>query len=114
MIIFMELLKKVQGLRSVSGTAAHTGWSRQREHDHGDATCGQLLPDANGHLGCTRADVPGTSWVFFSSVTNSARGAHWRLTCSDWIRRTAVSVRLKLRDSCTILAIQTQWGADTC
>src|SRR5262249_23308685 len=37
-----------------------------------------------------------------------------RLTHSDWIRGTTVSVRLKLPDSCTILAIQTRWRADTC
>jgi len=42
-------------------------------------------------------------------MSRPAGGAHWRLTWSDWIRRTAVSVRLKLPDSCTILAI-TRYG----
>ena len=34
-----------------------------------------------------------------------AGGPHWRLTWPDWIRRTATGVRLKLANSCIILAI---------
>src|SRR5215467_8476537 len=77
MIIFMELSKRFGDCAQLPGTTAYTGWSRQREDEHGDAkrlanNCCQMR---DGHLGCTRAEIPSTSWVFFSSVTNSARGA---------------------------------------
>src|SRR5215510_8598556 len=66
MIIFMELLKKFQGLRSTARHCDTPGGRDNGDHDHGDAKriadyCCQMR---DGHLGCTRADIPGTSWFF--------------------------------------------------
>src|SRR5215475_2030583 len=66
MIIFMNFSKRSRDY----ATARHCGTPGGRdngEHDHGDAKrladyCCQMR---GVHLGCTREDIPGTSWFFF-------------------------------------------------